>query len=254
MPNNARDHAHSFSEARTWLETNASVVVSTVRKVARRRRLRPQDGEELLSQVFLHLLKDDCRALRAFRGAGSHAAYVATIVERKLMDMRIAEWGKWRPSAIARREGPAAVRFEQLVNRDGVPPSQARAMTGHADGAAESRRAPAGRQPRRMVGMEAIEQHHWEGRDPLELLIQKHRLEAGAQLRRRLKAALGHLGPTDIEILRMRHANGLPISQIARQLGLEQRTLYPRVVSLHEKLRRLVEVLPEVSSVVVERR
>ena len=36
-------------------------------------------------------------------------------------EARIAEWGKWRPSAVAKRLGPTAVLLDRLLTRDGRP-------------------------------------------------------------------------------------------------------------------------------------
>src|SRR5207244_1939221 len=43
-------------------------------------------------------------------------------------DYRASRWGRWRPSALARAAGPAAVRLEQLTVRDGRPLADALAV------------------------------------------------------------------------------------------------------------------------------
>ena len=55
----------------------------------------------------------------ATRGRGSLNTYLRVVIERLVLDMRVTNWGKWRPSARARRLGAEAVLFEQLTVRDG---------------------------------------------------------------------------------------------------------------------------------------
>ena len=167
MPPTATDHAAAIADPRTWLEANASLVAQAVTRIARRRRLPRPERDELLSQVFAHLLKDDCHALRAFRGESSLGSYLTVIAERQFLDLRAARWGKWRPSAEARRQGPVAVRLERLVCRDGIDPAQARAMLGGvtvANPPAYSR----GRQSRHFVGLDAVHDHRTADPNPLE--------------------------------------------------------------------------------------
>ncbi len=103
-----------------WLDANAPAITALITRAARRRRLRPQDADELRSLTWTHLLKDDCRVIRRYRGVSTMATYLYVVVERVLLDMRTAQWGKWRPSAAARRLGPQAVLYERLVRRDGM--------------------------------------------------------------------------------------------------------------------------------------
>lgn len=238
MSPTATDHAGPITDPMTWLENNVSVVSQAVNRVARRRRLPPSDRDELLSQVFAHLLKDDCRALRVFRGESSLGAYLAVIAERQFLDLRAARWGKWRPSAEARRQGPAAVRLERLICRDGVDPAQARAMIGGGPAADAPTITRGRRLSRHFVGLDAVRDHGTADPNPLEELLQSHHAVDRARVRRQVATLFAQLCPADRTILRLRHADGLQIAQIARQLRLEPRALYPRLAALHARLRR----------------
>ena len=150
-------------QPRTWLEANVTLITRIAIQAARRHRLPPQDRQELLSIFWTHLAKDDYRVLRQFRGSSGIATYLRTVIDRVVLDMRTSSWGKWRPSARARRLGAPAEAFERLVIRDGRAPEEAhallRAMMGPAvpadlvDSLAGQRPAPAPpRRPRPRVG------------------------------------------------------------------------------------------------------
>lgn len=232
--------AGPISDPREWLEANTPVVTHAVRQVARRRRLSADDADELLSQVFARLLKDDCHALRAFRGSSSPLTYLVVVAERQLLDLRTARWGRWRPSAAARRQGDAAVAFERLVTRDGVAPPVARAITGHSGEHLVCTRAQSGRHSRRFVSLDQVREHVSQRPNPLDQLLSRDGAADGARLRRRLASALRELGPSDLRLLRMRHADGLPMAQIARTLNVDGRTIYPKMDAIHKRLRTML--------------
>ena len=89
----------------------------------------------------LKLIDDDYQILRGFRERSSLRTYLSTVVERLFLDYRIRQWGKWRPSAQARRAGALAVRLEALLHRDGVP-FEAGGGSAAGDASASRPRAP----------------------------------------------------------------------------------------------------------------
>ncbi|MGH8186413.1 MAG: hypothetical protein ACREUC_07605, partial [Steroidobacteraceae bacterium] len=80
--------------------------------------------------AFLKLIEHDYAVLRRFEGASSLRTYLTVVLHRVLLDQRNREWGRWRPSAAAYRNGPLAVRLERLVTRDGLTPAEAIAAVG----------------------------------------------------------------------------------------------------------------------------
>ena len=151
-------------QPRTWLEANVTLITRIAIQAARRHRLPPQDRQELLSIFWTHLAKDDCRVLRQFRGSSGIATYLRTVIDRVVLDMRTSSWGKWRPSARARRLGAPAEAFERLVIRDGRAPEEAhtllRAMMGPAV-PADLVDSLAGQRPaqRRLVSLDRASAH-----------------------------------------------------------------------------------------------
>lgn len=87
--------------------------------ICRRHRLAPDDGDEFSSWARLRLIDDECAVLRKFRGASSLRTYLVSVVLHLFQDWRNAQWGRWRPSVLARQLGPVAIELEKLVSRDG---------------------------------------------------------------------------------------------------------------------------------------
>src|SRR6185436_19213940 len=73
---------------------------------------------EFASWARLRLIDNDCAILRKFEGRSSMRTFLITVVQRLFLDWRNAEWGKWRPTADARRVGPLAIELERLIIRD----------------------------------------------------------------------------------------------------------------------------------------
>ena len=89
-----------------------------VRTTGRRRHLSTAEREDFASFVSLRLIDDDYAILRKFQNRSSLWTYLAAVIERLSLDFCADKWGRWRPSAMAERLGPAAVVLERLVTRD----------------------------------------------------------------------------------------------------------------------------------------
>src|SRR5687768_5298088 len=95
------------------------VINRIAESLCRRNGVRGADAEDFASEVRLKLLQDDYAVLRKFRGTSSTTTFLTVVISNLFRDHRIKEWGKWRPSAEARRRGEAAVLLEVAVYRDG---------------------------------------------------------------------------------------------------------------------------------------
>ena len=71
--------------------------------VCRRHRLSPDESDDFRSVARVKLLEHDYAILRAFEGRSSIQTYLTVVIQRLFLDYRISAWGKWRPSAEARR-------------------------------------------------------------------------------------------------------------------------------------------------------
>jgi len=104
---------------RELLAANYPLVEQVIRSVARHYHLRAEEAEELGSTARLKLVDNHYAVLRRFQRRSSLATYLTSVVGRICLDNRVAQWGKWRPSASALRQGNTAVALERLTGREG---------------------------------------------------------------------------------------------------------------------------------------
>lgn len=242
QPDASPTTAAPLPDPRVWLQENHDQVRLVVARVARRRRLPAQDREEILSRLWTHLTRDDYRVLRGYRG-GSHVhTYIAVVAERLLLDWRTATWGKWRPSAQARRLGPRAVQLERMVCRDGHSVEEAhRILAETTGGTLEPALAQhlAARGPymrRRFIDIDRIRLVAGRASDPWMALLDQQRDQCGRRLGQCLERVVRRLPASDQVLLRMRHEQGLRVNQIAAMLGTDPKKLYRRLSAIHADL------------------
>ena len=88
--------------------------------LSRRSGLPEHEAEEFRSWALFKLVENDSRVLARWEGRSSFSTYLNVALSNLLRDYRIQVWGKWRPSAQARRGGSMAVLLERLWIRDGL--------------------------------------------------------------------------------------------------------------------------------------
>ena len=98
---------------------NLTAIDRVVNAVAQRHRLTAEGRDELHSLVRLRLVENDYATLRAFEHRSSLATYLTVVITRIFLNERTRAWGRWRPSAEARRLGPVAMLMDRLITRDG---------------------------------------------------------------------------------------------------------------------------------------
>jgi RNA polymerase sigma factor (sigma-70 family) len=79
----------------------------------------PADLDEFAGSVRMQLIENDYAVLRRFRGESKLTTYLRIVVHRAFLDYLVRKWGKWYPSAAAKRLGDTAVALERLLHRDG---------------------------------------------------------------------------------------------------------------------------------------
>jgi RNA polymerase sigma factor (sigma-70 family) len=217
-----------------------AVIDQVAHFIGRRHHLDADAIEELQSAIRLKIIDNDYEVLRKFEGRSSMRTYLTAIVQRYFLDGRTALWGRWRPCALARRAGPSGVLLDQLLTRDGMTLDEAvmRVLERHQIPEADLRRLAAlfpVRTPRRFVGEEHLIALPSEGTTPAvdSALLQDEAERAQLALDDALRA----LGDEDRVILKYRFVHGLPISQISRLTGLEQKPLYRRFEGIIKTLR-----------------
>lgn len=221
---------------------HADTIESVLAYIRRAHRLSADDGDEFSSWARLRLLEDDSAILRKFQGLSSVKTFLVTVLQRLFLDWRIKEWGKWRPTADARRLGPVAIELERLVLRDHLEFDQA-VETLLAKGTAESREecdrvwSELPRRPgRHRTGEQALESIPSPAtpRDPIA--VEEQRAAAG-RTRLALADAIPALTPQEQLIIRLRFQDGFTVARIAQLIGEEQKPLYRRIEQILARLR-----------------
>ena len=198
--------------------------------VCRQRRLTRDEAHDLASDVHVRLLQRDAAVLRRYRGESSLHTFLVVVIQRVLLDARIARAGKWRPSAVARRLGRVAIHLERLVFYDGLSLAEAGPMVREHTGATHTddelhfllMLLPA-RRRRRMVGERELQEIPVapDAQDRLEI-------EEAAARRRAVARALNDLSDEDRRIVGLRFSRGWRLCEIARAHGIDEKRIYRR--------------------------
>jgi len=205
------------------------------------RRHHVDDAEEFSSQVKLSLIERNYEIIRKFEGRSSFPTYLTTVMHRLFYQYRVKEWGKWRPSAEAKRLGDTAITLEKLMTRDGLSFSEAaRRMDDRplAELEAIHLRLPP-RQPRPMlVSDEGISEVSTAAEDTLEIRDREKTARTAAQA---LDEAITTFDAEDRLILQLRFWHARRVADIAADLHLDQKKTYKRIDKLLFKLRTALE-------------
>lgn len=228
--------------------SNLALVDRVVAYICRRHGVAGADADDFGSLVKLKLLENDYEVIRKFQGKSTFATYLTTVITRLFLDDRNRRWGKWRPSAEAKRLGPVAVELESLLTRDGLPFESAWERLKNVpevDGNraalfALSRKLPQ-RANRRFLGEEAMAGLATVGSEAEEHVLTREARPVAQKTQAELARALGGLAPRDRLVLKMRFEDSFSVAEIARALGMEQKLLYRRIENLLKGLKKALE-------------
>jgi RNA polymerase sigma factor (sigma-70 family) len=225
-------------------ESQLPLIEKIVRFTCRRSGWTGEAAEDFSGHVMLKLIENDYAILRKFQGRSSLQTYLATVIQRLLLDYRTALLGRWRPSALALRMGAAAVRLETLLYRDGHTLAEATLLL-QADypeiSDAEIQRVATllpWHTPRRFEGEKALTTLVAPELTPDQVAIRRQERVAGRKARALLSRAVSSLPEADRSLLRMRYEEGVSVAQIARSMGLDQKHLYRRIEVILKRFRR----------------
>jgi RNA polymerase sigma factor (sigma-70 family) len=213
--------------------------------VGRRNGLRNDDVAEFAAEAKFRLIENDYAIIRKFEGRSSFSTYLTTVVTRLFYQRRVEEWGKWRPSAEARRLGLRAIALEQLITRDGHPFPEAaqillsRAGAGYTLAELEAiwRRLPP-RQPRPMMVPEEPSSDTAGNARADDPLMAREREQTACTASRVIDRVISSFPPEDQLILRLRFWEACKVPAIAARLHLDQKKIYKRLDKLFAGLRR----------------
>jgi RNA polymerase sigma factor for flagellar operon FliA len=224
------------------------VVERAIDFVCARNHLSAADADDFSSYVTLRMVEDDYEVFSQFQGRSSLRTYLTVVIQRMLLDYRVRSWGRWRPSAEAKRCGPLAIRLEELLVRDGwgIEEAYEHLKTNHGLTVTRDElerlaaRLPA-RATRRFESEEALVGVASEDRSADELVKESERQELAARVSRALRGVMSKLEQEDQLILVLRFEDGRTVASIAATLRLESKALYRRVEHLLLKLREGLE-------------
>lgn len=218
-------------------------------RVARNHSLNADDAAEFVQVVRVRLLENDYAIIRKFEGRSLWSTYFTTVISRLFQQWRVEQWGKWRPSAEARRLGDKAIMLERLVTRDGYSFSEAvRELTTPAGSqfTAEElesiyRRLPV-RTPRPVtVADESLPELVAAGNSSDERVEASDRARTAHTAEMTMDVMFESLDAEDRLILQLRFWDSKKVPEIARTLHIEQKKLYKRLDKLFVVLRRGLE-------------
>ena len=227
-------------EFRAHFDTLEAVIQAT----CRRQGVFGDEADEFGAWLKFRLVESDYAMFRKYKGRSSLRTYLSVVVRNLFRDFRISKWGKWRPSAKAKRLGPSAVLLERRLYRDRLSLHEAVEQL-VLNEAVELNRAElyqvASQLPTRLP-------RTFEGEDGLRFRVSRERADSGVAdqeaaeeaiaIRKALVEALGAASSEDRLILQLRFREGVSVAQIARTLCLDQRRLYVRLGRLFSELRR----------------
>ena len=217
--------------------------------VCRRHRLSGAEAEDFKAEVHLHFIGRNSEVLRRFEGRSSLRTFLAVVINRLFLDYRNRLWGKWRPSADARRHGPTAVLIERLVTRDGWTLDQALEMLriNHhvtVDGVllAFCQRLSARGPGRQFVSESEADRAESPTPAPDANVVRAEQDFLAKRVQTALERVRQTLDPLEQLILKMRFEDAMPVADIARAHHLNQKRLYRTIEQLLARLRKGLEV------------
>jgi RNA polymerase sigma factor (sigma-70 family) len=229
--------------------TNLSVIDRAIGYVCHRNRIDRDEGEEFASYVKFKLIESNYAIIRKFEGRASFSTYMTTVIGRMFFQYRVQMWGKWRPSAEAKRLGDKGITVERLLTREGFTYAEVVSILTNRSAPAFSIaeieaiyvRLPV-RQPRPvLVSATDATDNLGPVIEPEHDLFSGERGERARQAAAIVDAEMALMDPEDQMILRLRFWAGRKVPDIGRTLGLDGKKLYKRIDKLLSQLRLALE-------------
>ena len=216
--------------------------------VCSRHHLSAADADDFASHVKLKFVENQYDILKKFEGRSSLRTYLTVVIQRLFLDYRTSAWGKWRPSAEARRAGPVAILLERLIGRDGLEFDHAcetlatnhRVTMDRGDLERLAARLPV-RMRRRFESDDALADRAVDDRAADDLAADGERQQLADRLSASLRKVIAGFAVQDRLILTMRFEDARTVAEIASTLRLDQKALYRRVERLLKDLREGLE-------------
>jgi RNA polymerase sigma factor (sigma-70 family) len=233
-------HSRDIEDAREAFLKNRATIQGIVEFVCRKNRVNATAAEDFASEVNLALITDDYDIIRKFEGRSSFSTYLTTVIQRLFYQHRVKEWGKWRPSAEAKRLGQKAITIEKLLTRDGYSFGEACQFLTTGNGPEYTKleleaiymRLPP-RQPRPLlVSEDASADAVPDSARADDALLGREREHVARKVAALVDREMARLGADDQLLLRMRFWEGRKAPEIASALHIDQKKVYKRLDKL----------------------
>lgn len=227
-------------------ENARPVVERLLDRLVRRTYLPEAETEEFRALAHAHLVEREGHVLRQHEGRASLETYLAVVLSHLLSDFRNALWGKWRPSAHAKRVGWVAIRMEELLYRDGYPPREAvMRLTTQAPELRERDLWELVRVLPRRAGVRVVPIEQADGPaiariEPGDDAVVRDE-EERAVLVQCVREAVEELDSEDRLIALMHYVDDASLATVSRVLRVPQRPLYRRRDAILKRLRQTLE-------------
>ena len=227
--------------------------LGTIRRIAafeaRRNQLHPEEAEDFVQEVCKRLLEDDYAIIRKFEGRSQFSTYLTTVIGHLFHEVRVKLWGKWRPSAEAKRIGDKAITLERMITRDGYTFSEAVKVLTTPAGSQYTiaeleviyTRLPP-RNPRPVIISDDVVPDALAVNSEADGRVEMgERERAARQTAIAIDEALAAMDGEDRLLLQLRFWDGRKVPDIAQLLHSDQKKLYKRLDRLFLLLRRALE-------------
>lgn len=225
MTSQRRDRRGSAETSAEWTdELSAAVAV-----VARRRRLSAEQRDDLLSYAVCRLLERNVGRGDITSIADCPGAYLRRVVDRLWIDLTNELWGRWRPSAGARRMGKTGVELDRLIRREGLAACEAVPIAEHRSSRRRGRdtlyRLARKLRPKpRRVSITAVDPASDDRPD--RRLGRKEEGESLRRALRMLREEMERLDDLSRRVLSGKYLEQLTAGRLGRELDLDDRSVY----------------------------
>ncbi len=235
----------TIHEPACWLEKHYHQVDAALRAVASRKGLNREESVELTSDVHLHLVERDYAVPRAWDGSAAIQTYLYSVITRKLVDFIRGRKGRRRPSRRAERLGEVAVLFEELFLRQGKSFDEACLIltVNHGFKVDRDELARLAVRLRMPVGPSRSEidpENLDSGRNPEDELDRARERSMRERVLCVLEQSGSGLNDQESLLIKLKFEENLPLSKVARMLGLSRAQAEHRLMSILNTLRQRI--------------
>jgi RNA polymerase sigma factor (sigma-70 family) len=224
------------------------VINRAIHASCRRASLRDEEWDDFASHLKLKLIEDDYAVIRKYERRSSFMAFISVVIQRALLDYRIAQWGKWHASMQARRLGDVGVTIEAILVRDGktvdeaLPALLRRWPELTRDRVREMLDTLPARtlRPRDVSLDEAADAIGATAQSIDEAAFEADRLDLSRRIGAVVRETMNDLDEYSRAIFRLRFQGGMSVADISRTLKIDQKPLYRKIqrvlVAFRERL------------------